>query len=269
MHRIAPSHNYKPVAKLGCLNCQHRKRKCDKSCPFAACQQAGLVCTPVMRARLPRGRHAVQRDSDLQQRVSRLEELLLLSQGDQEPVINCTHPDLPTSSSMSKEVMGIRELLDSSIEDETEQDQSRNNVLLASSTQSRNDVPLVLGTQSFDVLMDRDASCLLSHMCSKSPTREIVSELLDVYLYRVDPIFKVCHVPTLKEMILKDGHLTLTQETLKFAILFAAMNSLGEQERLNFPSSSLDKIASLSRFQQVHPPFLSLNLRKSLRIWGL
>jgi len=74
----------KPKVNLSCLQCQQRKRKCDKSNPCQACRQAGLSCTAISRARLPRGRHA-QRDGDLRQRVARLEKLVSSQRNGAEP----------------------------------------------------------------------------------------------------------------------------------------------------------------------------------------
>ena len=45
-------------ASLTCLQCQQRKRKCDKQHPRQGCRQRGTECTAVLRARLPRGRQA-------------------------------------------------------------------------------------------------------------------------------------------------------------------------------------------------------------------
>jgi len=45
-----------PKAQLTCEMCKRRKIKCDKLRPCTACRNAGTVCVPVERARLPRGR---------------------------------------------------------------------------------------------------------------------------------------------------------------------------------------------------------------------
>lgn len=45
-----------PKAQLTCETCKRRKIKCDKLRPCTACRNAGTVCVPVERARLPRGR---------------------------------------------------------------------------------------------------------------------------------------------------------------------------------------------------------------------
>ncbi|KAJ5550109.1 Transcription factor [Penicillium sp. DV-2018c] len=71
-----------PRVRLTCEACRQRKVKCDKLSPCASCQKLGLVCVPVERARLPRGRarkaaeRTVGSDKELSERVARLEKLL-------------------------------------------------------------------------------------------------------------------------------------------------------------------------------------------------
>lgn len=46
------------VPQLSCALCRDRKLKCDKLDPCTNCTSSGVVCVPVYRPRLPRGRHA-------------------------------------------------------------------------------------------------------------------------------------------------------------------------------------------------------------------
>ncbi|CAG8909658.1 unnamed protein product [Penicillium egyptiacum] len=67
--------------RLTCEACRQRKVKCDKLSPCTSCERLGLVCVPVERARLPRGRarkpeRIVGSDKELSERVARLEKLL-------------------------------------------------------------------------------------------------------------------------------------------------------------------------------------------------
>ena len=83
--------------QLSCELCRERKIKCDKLEPCSNCISAGVVCVPVHRLRLPRGRHArrsgrtmspvsagrvrpaytsVAMDEDLNKRIQRLEALV-------------------------------------------------------------------------------------------------------------------------------------------------------------------------------------------------
>ncbi|CAI7644401.1 unnamed protein product [Penicillium glandicola] len=70
-----------PRVRLTCEACRQRKVKCDKSSPCTSCQRLGIVCVPVERARLPRGRtrkpeRILGSDKELSERVARLEKLL-------------------------------------------------------------------------------------------------------------------------------------------------------------------------------------------------
>ncbi|KUJ08351.1 uncharacterized protein LY89DRAFT_725234 [Mollisia scopiformis] len=235
MQRITSNiENGKLVAKLSCGNCQRRKRKCDKESPCSACQQAGLICTPITRARLPRGRHVAQRDGDLRQRVARLEKLL--SQRIEEMSVGLTPPEddtigkasEPAWSSINEEVVGIRELLDDLVDDEL--------------NQPKPDVTEGIQSRTFDILMHGDASCFVQAHILESPPRNVVSALLDVYLSRIDPIFKVCHGPSLRTMLLRAGPLNLAQEALKFSVFFTAVNSLSVSECSQLLGSSKDEL---------------------------
>lgn len=77
---------------LSCQLCRDRKVKCDKLDPCSNCASAGVICVPIHRLRLPRGRHAPRAgkasgpsgnsesrhaiDDDLKSRVGRLEVLV-------------------------------------------------------------------------------------------------------------------------------------------------------------------------------------------------
>ena len=89
---------------LTCEACRQRKVKCDKSSPCTSCQRLGLVCVPVERARLPRGRtrkpeRIVGSDKELSERVARLEKLLkkVANEREDELLIASTVP-VPTYS---------------------------------------------------------------------------------------------------------------------------------------------------------------------------
>lgn len=44
------------TTRLSCEACTRRKVKCDKTIPCTNCQSSGILCVPVERKRLPRGR---------------------------------------------------------------------------------------------------------------------------------------------------------------------------------------------------------------------
>lgn len=115
--------------RLSCELCRERKVKCDKREPCSNCVSSGVVCVPIHRQRLPRGRHAnrlhrtpssstttslpgqnsasnaalgtVPLSGDLDQRMSRLEAIMAIrgpdtiSDGTQEQVSRTTNPSFP------------------------------------------------------------------------------------------------------------------------------------------------------------------------------
>ena len=251
MHHVIPASvsavYERPKVSLSCLQCQQRKKKCDKNNPCQACRQAGLACAAISRARLPRGRHTIQRDSaDLRQRVARLEKLLSSQRNDGEPVEPTAPQDdkkTPDSAiiSITEGVVGIRELLDKLAGDEP------GDFLVETPDTDR--------IQSFDILMYGDASCLVAPYVLESPPKAIVSALLDIYLDRIDPVFKVTHTPSLHAILLEANNITPAQEALKSSVFFTAVNSLDEQECLQRFNSS--KSALSGRFQLAAEVLLS------------
>ncbi|TVY83900.1 C6 finger domain transcription factor nscR [Lachnellula suecica] len=237
---------YERKVNLTCLQCQRRKRKCDKGSPCQTCQQAGITCTAISRARLPRGRHAAQRGSgDLRQRVARLEALLSSQNSDVEsrqltpPKDDKRSPD-STWASISEQIVGIRELVDSLAGDDS------GDPAIETSETDR--------VQRFDVLLYSDASCFVQPHVLESPPDKIVFVLLEIYFYRVDPVFKVLHSPTLRAMF-NSSTLSPAEELLKFAVLYTAVNSLDEEECLQ--RLSLDKKALSGRLQLATEVLLS------------
>lgn len=75
---IAKQRNATP--RLSCVVCTERKVRCDKQTPCATCKATGADCRPVVRQRLPRGRHVKPKDDAkhdrLEQRLAELEGLL-------------------------------------------------------------------------------------------------------------------------------------------------------------------------------------------------
>ncbi|KKK21019.1 hypothetical protein ARAM_005099 [Aspergillus rambellii] len=74
-----------PRAKLTCEMCKRRKVKCDKLHPCTNCRKSNVICVPVERPRLPRGRSGRTRlvkdaredyGIDLRDRVAMLEQLV-------------------------------------------------------------------------------------------------------------------------------------------------------------------------------------------------
>ena len=109
--------------------------------------------------------------------------------------------------------------------------------------------------QSFDILLYSDASYFVHPHVLEPPPVAMVSALFEIYLQRVDRLFKVIHTPSLRTVALEAITITPAQEALKFAVFFTATNSLDEQECLKHFNFS--KAAVCNRFQLVAEVFLS------------
>ena len=70
----------------------------------------------------------------------------------------------------------------------------------------------------------------------EAPSTPILVALLDIFVYRVDSVLKVSHVPLLRSLLLSDGPVNPeplkgpSYEALKFAVCFTAACTLSEAE---------------------------------------
>lgn len=71
------AHPSRPEVRLVCQSCNRRKIKCDKHSPCTSCVESRIVCVPVQRARLPRGRASKvcgsNSEKELRDRISKIE----------------------------------------------------------------------------------------------------------------------------------------------------------------------------------------------------
>ena len=72
--------------QLSCELCRERKVKCDKLEPCTTCVSSGVVCVPIYRQRLPRGRHAPRNNGSKYQATQ--------PQVQQPPQERAAHPQL-------------------------------------------------------------------------------------------------------------------------------------------------------------------------------
>ncbi|KAE8340076.1 hypothetical protein BDV24DRAFT_175711 [Aspergillus arachidicola] len=236
-----------PRVRLSCELCRQRKVKCDKLNPCTNCQRFGATCVPVERARLPRGRsgratgkNASGQDTGLRERVGRLEELL---RGLTEHDVGTIAAQVGSSSSGSSDQAPANKKADKS-EPGTE------NSLWANILKEIHDIR---GTKSYgstnedrtsnsDAMKFRELLAtprgLGSSMATKEPilTRQAERNLVQVFLKKVDPAFKILHAPSLQAFLL-DGKPYLDYEpghmapaALSSAIYFAAACSATEDE---------------------------------------
>ncbi len=88
-----------------------------------------------------------------------------------------------------------------------------------------------------------------------SPPQAIIYALLDVYLHRVDPILKAVHAPSLRSFLLGESESRAEEEALRFAVYFAAVCSLEDDECRQILAE--EKITSLNRFRSNTETFLA------------
>lgn len=104
------------------------------------------------------------------------------------------------------------------------------------------------------------ASCYVVNP-PEAPPKSIVIALLETYIYRVDSVLKVGHVPSLRNFLLSEeqDHLEhfnhTSQEALKFAICFTAVCTLTEVESRNIFMEEKDQ--TIDRFRLATEVMLS------------
>ncbi|KAI9794244.1 MAG: hypothetical protein M1816_006170 [Peltula sp. TS41687] len=261
---------------LSCVSCRQRKVKCDKANPCSACHRSSVECIYPPRVRLPRGRQGGtrRRSVELARRLSRVEELLEKLGGDPAAVPASApnlgdSPEGPAASegsfdsqeyepvmkadgsrylggdfwtSLSGEVDGLRQLLNQPSDDEGEDETNR---FSTPSSQGDKRSP-----EAF-FLFSSDAGT--TDLRSFHPPSSQMRLLCDIFFSRVDPHFKVLHRPTVKACILaaaENRNLLDSgggQEALVFAIYFAAITSMTQDECINY--FGIDRQSLLVRYK--------------------
>lgn len=238
--------------------CRQRKVKCDKLTPCTNCQRLGAVCVPVQRPRLPRGRvrRAAESPSEsgatLKDRVVRVEQLLeeLLSRN--KGIDVSSHEpqsrdgiDQESESEARRAVVGPpatnrnvfpqkpEMYLGSTFwEDLLHQTRNVQNVTDRPSEGQR--PPLGATSDYGTALLGRvSPHNLPGSLASVPQVREL---LCQVFLDRVDPVFKILHRPSLREFLqegkpylnYEPGH--AAPEALACAVCYAAACSLGNED---------------------------------------
>ncbi|KAJ5452943.1 Transcription factor [Penicillium cf. griseofulvum] len=231
-----------PRVRLTCEACRQRKVKCDKSSPCTSCQRLGLVCIPVERARLPRGRtrkpeRVVGSDKELSERVARLEKLLkevANERGDELQLASAapasSYPDTKQESAGEASNVGpatwqthndyfpgttqahlprpsTAYVGGTFWEDIMQQTQELRSVLegrLENEDHNVKDTASGFGTSL--VSSESPDSSLNSPQANKplNLQPQIRRRLCDIFFHNVDPLFKILHRPSI-QAFLKDG----------------------------------------------------------------
>ena len=255
------------MPQLSCKQCHIRKSKCDKQNPCSACRKAGIQCHVVQRARLPRGRSGRTKDTTaLESRVIRLEALvhqyrssspLGLGTSDKTPAAhvgmslgsnhNSKLGDFVASdfwAVLSQEVAGLRETLEDSDDDQTDDAFSSEQPYVQRQPGNYSD-----GDCNMLFALDEGHDAF-EHVELDAKVREA---LLDSYQTRIDPVFKPVHWPLVRRDIQASRSSTAISVTsasataLEYAIYYLAICSLSESECLDLLLDTKDRSLRLYR----------------------
>ncbi|KLU91088.1 hypothetical protein MAPG_09611 [Magnaporthiopsis poae ATCC 64411] len=240
---------------LACVLCQHRKIKCDRSFPCANCLKANVQCTPSTPAP-PRKRR--RPNQDLQERLARCEELLreYASEGKSED-----SPSTPTHSSTSpqhtpkpseepmlnwhkhgkliKQEGGTTRFIDSYVVSTIYDELRAMRTIIDDDEPSPEEDPLdglTPDMNSADLLMGGDTPQSPPSTVDIHPDAGQMLRLWQVFLDRVNPLFKVIHAPTVQPYLVDatnrsaDRPFPRNVEALLFAIYTLAAVALSDEE---------------------------------------
>jgi hypothetical protein len=238
------------AVRLSCERCRRRKTRCDKGTPCSNCNDAGISCTGIERARLPRGPSGKVKNKNmvLATRVARLENILRQLDGELETSSEADEPsavdevhEAPQHQlvsdadkinqlyakniwlTLSQEVTGLRETLEASDEEDAAMD----------AIPEKSDDRSGYGTISTSILFNLPSSS--PDKTIESPTPFIRSALLRLYQERVDCLFKITHWPTVVTIIEKQYGPAQYQSSpstraLEYSIYFLAICSINDEE---------------------------------------
>lgn len=249
--------------RLACDQCRSRKVRCNKDSPCLACKNAGLQCHTVQRARLPRGKSGKRRaqTNKLEDRVARIESLLAQStqqsidtplatngecfsnpdpksnppkkpgipQAQYEPKASASECIAPEFwAALSEEVSGLRELLES-CEDEFEEENHSNTSQPCETSSTPRTAAFMLGQPSPITSLSNSTQVPIF-------TINTQQNLLQLFRFRVDSVYKILHWPSVLSMIEGKNETTasilpiLPIEALRSSIYFMAVCSMSAGE---------------------------------------
>ncbi|ORY71978.1 fungal-specific transcription factor domain-containing protein [Pseudomassariella vexata] len=236
---------------LACVLCQHRKIKCDRHTPCANCVKANVTCTPSTPAPARKRRRPNQ---DLQQRLSRCEELLQ-EYATTKPSPTSTEtqgPDDPWKSAgkLIEDDGGVR-FMDSYLWAEVH-DELRAMREIVDNDDKDDDSYC---TPSDAQTPDQNTALIFSDGGSGSgwgsSTEDLHPEpahafrLWQTFLDRVNPLTKVIHVPTIQPLIVEAAtsraNIPKNVEALLFSIYSMSAIALSEQECLSMLGYTKDE----------------------------
>lgn len=260
------------VGRLACQACQRKKIKCDRTYPCGQCTRSNLHCSPSTRKQ--RARHAGKRgvDSELKNRISKLESLVESLSGEvttsqpstgSDPTANELTPPKDTSgsasvpsmrkyvaspfwSSLTSEVQALRDALEEDEPDVDSPESAPQEQLPASASELNIEYDLIVCPPGRIYVMPGGFV---------EPNGEVARKILDAYLTNVEPIYRLFHAPTLNSFM-RDGSSYLGQpwdapgnQALKRAVWMAGVNSLSDKECLEITGQG--RIDALNHYKRL------------------
>ena len=116
-------------------------------------------------------------------------------------------------------------------------------------------------TQSFDIVLFGVSSFAINPSIIEPPPESSIYILLNTYIRRVDPLYKIMHIPSLRTLLLAETNdlwnpLSIAaSDALRFAVYFTALCTLDETECQDIFHQ--DKIGIRDRFRLVAEIMLS------------
>ncbi|PLB55471.1 hypothetical protein P170DRAFT_422014 [Aspergillus steynii IBT 23096] len=248
-----------PQIRLSCEMCRRRKIKCDKLDPCSNCERLRVTCVPVERARLPRGRSSrgaaekrPNNDTRLKDRIARLEGLIrgIADHGDDETTVDGFPSSKASCSTRSRESSAQPQSPGNGSQIEAKDGSRSPACSWKGLFRRRHDMRDTCGQTSLNPNCDSRSMCyqrILLMSRGSGTQKETVErgefvdrttqqKLCQIYLQRVDPFFKILHRPSLSAFLI-DGKPylnyapgSLAPKALKYAVCFAAICSLDEEE---------------------------------------
>lgn len=231
---------------LACKPCQRKKIKCDRNFPCGQCGRSNIQCVPSQRK--PRTRHVGKRaiDSELRNRISKLESLVDSLSGEvaqqDAPLVDedrtaislseATSPKVgkyiasPFWSSLSDEIQALRDVLEDDVDDDD----------VESPTTNSGDAGQQGIANTYDLIFCPPGAVYVMPGALSEPSPQMQSVLYAAFIQNVGPMFKVHHTPSLRRFLERgDDYLgleadALPNKLLKASLWFSAVQTIPEAE---------------------------------------
>ncbi|KAL2261134.1 hypothetical protein VTK26DRAFT_4646 [Humicola hyalothermophila] len=232
-----------------CVLCQQRKVRCDKQKPCANCLKAQVECR-VVPPQPPRRRKKKPHERDLIDRLRKYESLLSQHGVSFEPIAHELKPSDHGDdvADLEQDLSGLK-TSPSSGADHLSPDHQDKHKWIPRSHEYRGGVEDDSSDEeyegptlhhAYDTMFDNSDGFPFvvggtpSTVVSSHPSAIQIFQLWQIYLNNVNPLLKITHTPTLQAQIISAGANTAKiprpLEALMFAIYFAAITSMSEEE---------------------------------------